>query len=123
MCFLQDIHKDSRRADGHTFTSFMQPSKSVSMDSTKAPLAIGCTSCAMEILSAGRKTMEGMPACAQYAESAADVSPACTHVVMHFGKQVTSGVEEHTRSAVEPNARQRVMIALPGLLPLMLIGS
>lgn len=29
----------------------------------------------MEILSAGKKTMEGIPAAAQYAESAADVSP------------------------------------------------
>ena len=65
MYLLQDVHKDSRKAGGPTFTSFMQPSKSVSMDSTKAPLAIGCTSCAMEILSAGRNTMEGMPACAQ----------------------------------------------------------
>ena len=59
-----------------TLTSFMQPSKSVSMESTRAPLAMGCTSCAMEILSAGRNTMEGMPACAQYADRAADVSPA-----------------------------------------------
>lgn len=55
--------------------SFMQPSKSVSMLSTSAPFAIGCTSCAMEILSAGRKTIAGIPAEAQYAESAAEVSP------------------------------------------------
>lgn len=62
--------------DRITLTSFMQPSKSVSMESTSAPLAIGCTSCARLILSAGRNTMDGMPACAQYADSAADVSPA-----------------------------------------------
>jgi len=55
--------------------SFMQPSKSVSMESTSAPLAMGCTSCARLILSAGRNTMDGMPAAAQYADSAADVSP------------------------------------------------
>ena len=45
-----------------SWISFMQPSKSVSMDSTSAPLAMGCTSCAREILSAGRNTIEGMPA-------------------------------------------------------------
>ncbi len=45
--------------------SFMHPSKSVSMLSTSAPLAMGWTSCASEILSAGRKTIEGMPAAAQ----------------------------------------------------------
>nr|GMC58938.1 hypothetical protein TorRG33x02_081340 [Ipomoea batatas] len=43
----------------------ISPSKSVSMLSTNAPLAIGWTSCAMEILSAGRKTMEGIFAAAQ----------------------------------------------------------
>ena len=53
----------------------MQPSKSVSMDITSAPLAMGCTSCASEILSAGRNTMDGMAAAAAYADSAADVSP------------------------------------------------
>ena len=67
------ILQHGRRA--RALTSFMQPSKSVSMESTSAPLAMGCTSCAMLILSAGRKTMEGMPACAQYALSAALVSP------------------------------------------------
>ena len=50
----------------------MQPSKSVSwIDSTKAPLAMGCTSCARDILSAGRKTMHGITAAAQYAALAA----------------------------------------------------
>ncbi len=51
-----------------------------------APLAMGWLSCAMETLSAGRNTMAGMPrrGAAQYADSAADVSPvdaqatACT---------------------------------------------
>lgn len=42
---------------------------------TRDPLAIGCTSCARLILSAGRKTIEGMPAAAQYAANAAEVSP------------------------------------------------
>ena len=46
-------------------TSFMQPSKSVSSDSTRAPLAMGCTSCASDTLSLGRNTTEGMPAAAQ----------------------------------------------------------
>jgi len=43
----------------------MHPSKSVSIERTRAPLAMGCTSCAREILSAGRKTIEGMSAAAQ----------------------------------------------------------
>ena len=60
----------------HALMSFMQPSKSVSMESTSAPLAMGWTSCARLILSAGRNTMEGMPAAAQYADNAAEVSPA-----------------------------------------------
>jgi hypothetical protein len=46
---------------------------------TKAPFAIGCTNWAIEILFAGRKTMAGIPAAAQYAESAADVSPVEAH--------------------------------------------
>ena len=40
---------------------------------------MGCTSCAREILSAGRNTMLGIPAAAQYALSAADVSPVLAH--------------------------------------------
>ena len=66
MHHASQLHVDRLGLFGEpTLTSFMQPSKSVSMDSTRAPLAIGCTSCAMEILSAGRNTMDGMPACAQ----------------------------------------------------------
>lgn len=42
---------------------------------TRDPFAIGCTSCARLILSAGKKTIEGMPAAAQYAANAAEVSP------------------------------------------------
>ncbi len=43
-------------------TTRMHPSKSVSRDSTMALFAIGCTSWAVEILFAGRNTIEGMPA-------------------------------------------------------------
>ena len=53
----------------------MQPSKSVSTDRTVAPLASGCTSCAMVILPRGSTTIAGMPAAAAYAASDADVSP------------------------------------------------
>ncbi len=49
------------------------------MDRTRLPFAMGWTSCAREILSAGRKTMDGMFAAAQYAESAAEVSPVEAH--------------------------------------------
>src|SRR5512144_3342115 len=53
----------------------MQPSKSVSKESTSAPLAIGCTSWAIDILPLGKSTIEGMPAAAQYTANAAEVSP------------------------------------------------
>ena len=66
-------------------TSFMHPSKSVSNDSTRAPLATGCTSCDRDTLSLGRNTTEGMPAAAQYAESAADVSPVDAHATARMG--------------------------------------
>eukprot|EP00958_Prasinococcus_capsulatus_P025333 scaffold4251_cov430-Prasinococcus_capsulatus_cf.AAC.2 len=53
----------------------IQPSKSVSMESTRALFAIGCTSWASEIFSDGRNTIAGMLAAAQYADKAAEVSP------------------------------------------------
>ena len=56
-------------------TTFMQPSKSVSSSSTSAPFEIGCTSWAVEIFPRGSSTTLGIPAAAQYAESAAEVSP------------------------------------------------
>jgi len=56
-------------------TMVMQPSKSVSRDSTSAPLAMGWISCAADTLLRGRKTIDGIPAAAQYAARAADVSP------------------------------------------------
>jgi hypothetical protein len=46
-------------------TTAMQPSKSVSSDNTRAPLASGWTSCAGETLLRGRSTIEAMPAAAQ----------------------------------------------------------
>uniref|UniRef100_A0A8R7PU18 Uncharacterized protein n=1 Tax=Triticum urartu TaxID=4572 RepID=A0A8R7PU18_TRIUA len=45
--------------------SRMHPSKSVSSESTVAPLAMGWMSCCSEMRSAGRNTMAGMPAAAQ----------------------------------------------------------
>ena len=57
----------------------MQPSKSVSTESTSAPLASGCTSCAAETRALGRMTIAGIPAAAAYAASAADVSPVDAH--------------------------------------------
>jgi hypothetical protein len=56
-------------------TIFMQPSKSVSSEMVIAPLARGWINWAIETLSFGRKTIDGIPAAALYAESAADVSP------------------------------------------------
>ena len=54
-----------RRSRVISCTTAMQPSKSVSRDSTSAPLASGWTSWAMEILFRGSSTTEGMPAAAQ----------------------------------------------------------
>lgn len=59
--------------------SFIQPSKSVSILRTRAPFAIGYTSWAMLILLAGKNTMLGIPAAAQYAANAALVSPVLAH--------------------------------------------
>src|SRR5689334_10340676 len=63
----------------------MHPSKSVSSDSTSAPLASGCTSCAIETLSFGNSTTAGIPAAAQYAPSAADVSPVDAQATASMG--------------------------------------
>src|SRR5262247_4141397 len=57
------------------WTIAIQPSKSVSSDRTSAPLAMGWMSWALETLSFGRNTTQGMPAAAQYAASEAEVSP------------------------------------------------
>jgi hypothetical protein len=46
-------------------TTAMQPSKSVSSESTRAPFASGCTSWAIETLFFGKSTTEGIPAAAQ----------------------------------------------------------
>src|SRR5918996_1866574 len=56
-------------------TIAIQPSKSVSRDNTNAPLAMGWMSWALETLSFGRNTTQGMLAAAQYAASEAEVSP------------------------------------------------
>jgi len=69
-------------------TMCMQPSKSVSSASTRAPLAIGWMSCAVVILPLGRKTSAGMPAVAAYAASAAEVSPVDAHATARTGQPV-----------------------------------
>jgi len=46
-------------------TTRMQPSKSVSSESTREPFAIGWTSWAMEIFPRGSSTIDGIPAAAQ----------------------------------------------------------
>ena len=63
----------------------MQPSKSVSSDSTSAPFASGCTSCAVETLPRGRMTMAGISAAAAYAASDAEVSPVEAHATARTG--------------------------------------
>ena len=66
-------------------TTAMQPSKSVSSESTRAPLARGCTSWAIDTLFLGKSTTAGMPAAAQYAPSAAEVSPVEAHATASMG--------------------------------------
>ena len=63
----------------------MQPSKSVASASTSAPAASGWTSCAVEILPAGRMTTARMFAAAAYAASAAEVSPVDAHAIARIG--------------------------------------
>ena len=63
----------------------MQPSKSVSSASTRAPLASGWTSCAVGDLAARQHHDGGMPAAAQYAASAAEVSPVDAHATARTG--------------------------------------
>ena len=53
--------------------------------STSAPLASGCTSCAVETLPRGRITIAGMPAAAAYAASAAEVSPVEAQATARIG--------------------------------------
>ena len=60
-------------------TIVMQPSKSVSSASTRAPFASGWTSCAGVTRPRGRMTTAGMPAAAAYAASEAEVSPVDAH--------------------------------------------
>src|SRR5262245_2819016 len=70
-----------------SWTTAMHPSKSVSSDSTSAPLASGCTSCAIETLSFGSSTTAGMPAAAQYEPNAAEVSPVEEQAAASIGTQ------------------------------------
>ena len=63
----------------------MHPSKSVSSESTIAPLAIGCTSCAVETFPLGRNTIVGIPAAAPYADNAAEVSPVEAQATARIG--------------------------------------
>src|SRR5918996_297024 len=63
----------------------MQPSKSVSRESTSAPFASGCTSCAGDTLLRGRNTTVGIPAAAPYAASAAEVSPVEAQATASMG--------------------------------------
>jgi hypothetical protein len=63
----------------------MQPSKSVSIAATSAPLAIGWTSWAVVTLPCGSSTAARMPAAAQYAASAAEVSPVDAQTIARIG--------------------------------------
>ena len=91
----------------------MQPSKSVSMDITRDPLAMGCTSCAREILSAGRNTMDGMPAAAAYAERAAEVSPVDAHPTAASGLPCFLILFTWDTSAVIPRSLKEPVWLLP----------
>ena len=66
-------------------TMAMHPSKSVSSAHTSAPFARGCTNCAVVTLPLGSNTTDGIPADAQYAASAAEVSPVDAHAMARIG--------------------------------------
>src|SRR6185295_18071442 len=62
-------------------------------------------SCAIETLSLGRKTIDGSPAAAQYAESAADVSPVEAHATARILDRISFTIETRTvipRSLKDP---------------------
>src|SRR5262245_32665301 len=86
-------------------TIFMQPSKSASIDNVIALFAMGCISWATETRSFGSSTIDGMPAAAQYAETAADVSPVDAHATARIFDRIWLTIETSTvipRSLNEP---------------------
>src|SRR5918994_2153607 len=94
----------------------MQPSKSVSSDSTSEPLASGCTSWAIETLSFGSSTTDGMPAAAQYAPSAAEVSPVEAHATASIGTPVAIISFTSETSTVMPRSLNDPVCELPHCL-------
>src|SRR4051812_20063972 len=94
----------------------MQPSKSVSSASTVAPLAIGCTSCAVVTLPRGNRTIAGSPAAAQYAASDADVSPVDAHATARILRPSEAICFTWLTSTVMPRSLKDPVCELPHCL-------
>src|SRR5687767_2023994 len=94
-------------------TTFMQPSKSVSSESTSAPFASGCTSCAGDTLFLGSSTIDGIPAAAQYAASAAEVSPVDAHATASIGFPIAIICSTTETSTVMPRSLNDPVCELP----------
>src|SRR5579864_2621214 len=92
---------------------FMQPSKSVSSASTREPLANGCTSCAVDTSPRGSSTTDRIPATAQYADSAADVSPVDAHTTAWIGEPLTIICLTTLTSTVMPRSLKLPVWLLP----------
>src|SRR5215510_15894257 len=94
----------------------MHPSKSVSSESTSAPFASGCTSWAIETLSFGSSTTAGIPAAAQYAPSAADVSPVEAQATASIGTPPAIIWRTTETSTVMPRSLNDPVCELPHCL-------
>ena len=94
----------------------MQPSKSVSSDSVSAPFAMGWINCAVDTRSRGRITMAGMPAAAQYAARAADVSPVEAHATAGMGVPSAIICLTIDTSTVMPRSLNEPVCAVPHCL-------
>src|SRR6266446_5572253 len=94
----------------------MQPSKSVSSESTSAPVALGCTSCPAETLLRGRSTTAGMPAAAQYDASAAEVSPVDAHATASIARPSAIICFTTETSTVMPRSLKEPVCELPHCL-------
>src|SRR4026208_1507619 len=102
----------------------MQPSKSVSSERTRAPLARGCTSWAIDTRSLGRSTTAGKPAAAQQAPRAAEgaraggaeLPPVEAHAPASIGAPLTIISFTTETSTVMPRSLKDPVWELPHCL-------
>src|SRR4051812_7692231 len=94
----------------------MQPSKSVSSESTNAPFASGCTSWAVETFPEGSSTATGRPAAAPYAASDAEVSPVDAQAIALTLRPCATAWRTTLTSTVIPRSLKEPVWLLPHIL-------